>query len=109
MSSISAVYPVRRQHKLWKWTRSPLHGQNRRRLAGVTSAVRAFPVKVTARPHSPLVRDWVTMARAAVAIQIVENDMPKKVSQAFTMSAEAADCPRFPTSLCRYWRAGGEA
>ena len=71
-------------------------------------AVRAFPVKEATRPHSPLVRGWVTMARAAVAIQI-ENDMPKKMSQAFTMSAQAADCPRFPTSLCRYWRACGEA
>jgi hypothetical protein len=70
----------------------------------------AVAARAVARVRSsPLVSGWITMAGAAVAIQLVENDMPKKMSQAFTMSAEAADCPRFPTSLCRYWRAGGEA
>jgi hypothetical protein len=38
-----------------------------------------------------------------------ERHASKTTSRAFTMLAEAADCPWFPTSLCRYWRAAGGA
>jgi hypothetical protein len=35
-------------------------------------------VNATAPARFRLVRDWITMARTAVAIQIVENDTPAK-------------------------------
>ena len=58
----------------------PIHGSptTRPKRQQGTSTDRAFPVKVTARRHSPLLRGWVPMARAAVAIQIVPERHAQK-------------------------------